>query len=86
MKILIINPNTSEEMTKGIDITAKKYARQDTEIVSVTNKKGPASIESNYETALASEGVLVLKTSRLLPSGLWTWLSTLCSKGFISSN
>jgi allantoin racemase len=45
-------------MTKGIDETAKKYARKDTVIVSVSNKKGPASIESNYETALASEGVL----------------------------
>ena len=58
MRILVINPNTSNEMTKGIDITAKKYAREDTEIISVSNKKGPASIESNYETALASEGVL----------------------------
>jgi allantoin racemase len=58
MKILIINPNTSDEMTQGIDKTAKQYARPDTKILSISNKKGPASIESNYETALALEGVL----------------------------
>jgi len=66
MRILIINPNTSDEMTKGIDLTAKKYARKDTKIISVSNRKGPASIESNYETALSLEGVLgwVLQANR----------------------
>jgi allantoin racemase len=58
MKILIVNPNTSDEMTKGIYDTAIKYARKDTEIEAVSNTKGPASIESNYEELLASEGVL----------------------------
>lgn len=58
MKILVINPNTSEEMTSGIDSSAKKYARPDTEIETVCPKKGPRSIESAYEEDLVSEALL----------------------------
>ncbi len=58
MRILVINPNTSVEMTAGIDAIAKKYARADTEIETVCPKKGPRSIESAYEEDLVAEGVL----------------------------
>ena len=58
MKILVINPNTSVEMTAGIDSTAKKYARADTEIETVCSKEGPRSIESVYETDLSAQAVL----------------------------
>jgi len=58
MRILVINPNTSVEMTSGIDSSARKYARPDTEIETVCPKKGPRSIESAYEEDLVSEGLL----------------------------
>ena len=58
MRILVINPNTSVEMTAGIDAIAKKYARADTEIETVCPKEGPRSIESAYEEDLVAEGVL----------------------------
>jgi allantoin racemase len=58
MKILVINPNTSEEMTAGIDAIAKKYARHDTQIETMHPKRGPRSIECAYEEDIVSEGVL----------------------------
>lgn len=58
MRILVINPNTSVEMTSGIDDSAKKYARADTEITTVCSREGPRSIESAYEEALVGQGVL----------------------------
>jgi allantoin racemase len=58
MKILIINPNTSEEMTRGIDTMAKTYARPDTEIETVCSREGPRSLETVYENELAGHFVL----------------------------
>ncbi|MGI6317959.1 MAG: aspartate/glutamate racemase family protein [Dethiobacteria bacterium] len=55
MKLLIINPNTSDEMTSNIDSIAKKYARKETEIVTVHSRKGPVSIESQFEEAIIAE-------------------------------
>ncbi len=58
MKIFVINPNTSVEMTAGINQMAVKYAREGTEITTVSPKKGPRTIESSYEESLVAEGVL----------------------------
>ncbi len=58
MKILIINANTSEEMTAGIDAIAKKYARSDTQIKTLCSREGPRSLESNYEYDLVAASVL----------------------------
>jgi allantoin racemase len=58
MRILVINPNTSVEMTDAIDAIAKKYARPDTQIETVCSKEGPGAIESAYESALVAQGVL----------------------------
>lgn len=58
MKIFVINPNTSVEMTNAIDNSAKKYASLDTEIETVCPREGPRSIESAYEEDLVAEGVL----------------------------
>jgi allantoin racemase len=44
MKILVINPNTSKEMSITIDSTAKKYASPKTEITTVNVKDGPEFI------------------------------------------
>lgn len=58
MKIKVINPNTTLAMTKGIEHAAKSAARSDTQIVAVSPKMGPASIESYYDEYLSIPGVI----------------------------
>lgn len=58
MKIKVINPNTTLAMTKGIEEAAKSAARPDTEILAVSPKMGPASIESYYDEYLSIPGVI----------------------------
>lgn len=53
MRILVINPNTSVEMTASIDAVAKKFAAPGTEIVTISPAYGPRSIESYFEEQLA---------------------------------
>ena len=54
MKILVVNPNTSVEMTARIDGIAKKHTLPDTRIVTVCSAEGPRSIESAYEESLVA--------------------------------
>ncbi|PIC63635.1 Asp/Glu/hydantoin racemase [Sporosarcina sp. P13] len=58
MRIKVINPNTTLEMTKSIEQAAKHGAREDTEILAVSPKMGPISIESYYDEYLSIPGVL----------------------------
>ena len=58
MKIKVINPNTTMEMTEGIGEAARSVARADTEIVAVSPDFGPDSIESYYDEQVAACGVL----------------------------
>ena len=58
MKIKIINPNTTLEMTEGIGEAARSVAREGTEIVAVSPDFGPVSIESYYDEVAAACGVL----------------------------
>lgn len=58
MRLKIINPNTTSSMTEAIRQKAVKYARPGTQIVAVNPSIGPVSIESYYDEALASVGVL----------------------------
>jgi allantoin racemase len=58
MKIKVINPNTSLEMTKGIEHAAKSAARPDTQIHAVSPEMGPVSIESFYDEYLSIPGVI----------------------------
>ncbi|MED4206678.1 aspartate/glutamate racemase family protein [Neobacillus mesonae] len=58
MKIKVINPNTTLAMTRGIEHAAKSKARPDTEILAVSPKMGPISIESYYDEYLSIPGVL----------------------------
>jgi len=58
MKILIINPNTSLEMTETIDSTAKKYASPRTEITTVNPADGPSFIGNAYDSAIQIPKVL----------------------------
>ena len=45
MKIMVINPNCSIEMTHGIDASARKYAKADSQITTVSSTVGPLAIE-----------------------------------------
>ena len=58
MKVKVINPNTSASMTEAIGKVAEKYARSGTEIVAVSPKRGPESIECYYDETLAGPGIL----------------------------
>ncbi|MBW2000163.1 MAG: aspartate/glutamate racemase family protein [Deltaproteobacteria bacterium] len=53
MKIKIINPNTTEEMTADICKSAHYFSRTDTEIFCVNAEKGPVTIEGFYDEHLA---------------------------------
>ncbi|MBI07339.1 MAG: Asp/Glu/hydantoin racemase [Rhodospirillaceae bacterium] len=58
MKIMIINPNSSQEMTDADAVAARSSAQAGTEIVAVTPEYAPASIESFYDEYLCVPGVL----------------------------
>lgn len=62
MRILVINPNTSEEMTRDIGEEARRYAAPGTEIDVTSPAWGPRSIEGHYEEELAA--VATLETIR----------------------
>jgi allantoin racemase len=58
MKLLVINPNTTESMTATIEAAAKAVAAPGTEVHAVTSAIGPASIEGFYDEAFAIPGVI----------------------------
>lgn len=53
MKIMVINPNTSESMTNHIREELTRIKRVDTELTVVCPDKGPEAIESAYDEAYA---------------------------------
>ena len=54
----VVNPNTTASMTETIGAAARVAAAAGTEIVAVTSRTGPASIEGYYDEALAVPGLL----------------------------
>lgn len=58
MRIRVINPNTTETMTRSIGAVAESAAWPGTSITTVNPDMGPVSIESNYDEALSVPGVL----------------------------
>jgi len=57
MKLLLLNPNTSQAMTDGIAAAAREVAAAGTEIVARCSSFGPLSIEGHFEEAFAAAGV-----------------------------
>lgn len=53
MRILILNPNTSEEFTRSIHRVSEAVKSPETEIVSLNPSSGPRSIESVYDELLS---------------------------------
>jgi allantoin racemase len=60
MKIMVINPNTSESMTCHLRIELDQIKRADTELRVVCPDKGPETIESAYDEAYAIPPTLEL--------------------------
>ena len=58
MRIKVINGNTFEAMTVGIDAAAQSARFPGTDIVTVQPRSGPESIESYYDEYLAIPGIL----------------------------
>lgn len=58
MRIKIVNPNTTLEMTETIGKAGRSVARAGTEIVAVSPSFGPASIESHYDEYLCAPGLI----------------------------
>jgi allantoin racemase len=58
MRLLVINPNTTEEMTRDIGEAARRYARPGTTIEAVSPEWGPRSIEGHYEEIVAAAATL----------------------------
>jgi len=60
MKILVINPNTSQSMTDHIREALESVKRSDTELTVTCPSKGPDTIESAYDEAYAIPPTLEL--------------------------
>ncbi len=58
MRILVINPNRSKEMTESVAAVLDGIRRPDTELSVVANESGPASIQSARDAARATPTML----------------------------
>ncbi|MFI6939859.1 aspartate/glutamate racemase family protein [Streptomyces sp. NPDC050418] len=65
MRILVVNVNTTDSMTKTIGEQAMAAAAPGTEIVPLTPAFGADSVEGNYESHLAA--IAVMETVRAYP-------------------
>lgn len=58
MRVLIINPNTSEDFTEKVRVSAEAYANPATQVTAMTAASGPRSIEGIYDELLSAQGTL----------------------------
>ncbi|MCB9420011.1 MAG: aspartate/glutamate racemase family protein [Ardenticatenaceae bacterium] len=65
MRILLINPNTSEEFTRRVQAIADQYAFPGTTAVAMNPTTGPHSIEGIYDELLSAPGTLELAISHM---------------------
>lgn len=63
MRILTVNVNTTEAMTRSIGEAARAVANPGTEIVELTPRIGADSCESNFESYLAAVAVMDVVTT-----------------------
>ena len=56
--ILVVNPNTSQEMTAAIDRTAQAAAGSSASVVTIRSHNGPYTVEGALDAALATAGML----------------------------
>jgi allantoin racemase len=58
MRILVVNPNTTQSMTEKIGAAARAAASPSTEVAAISPAMGPVSIEGYYDEAFAVPGLL----------------------------
>lgn len=58
MRLLVINPNTTDSMTQKIARAARAIARPDTEIIGTSSQSGPKSIQGYLDVAHCVPGLL----------------------------
>lgn len=58
MKILVINPNTSEPFNRKLEATAKEYALVSTEVTVISPKSGPKTIEGVFDETVSIPGTM----------------------------
>lgn len=58
LTILVINPNTSDEMTTAIDRVGQAAAGSDARVVTLCSQQGPHTIEGALDAALGTAGML----------------------------
>ena len=58
MKIIVVNVNTSESMTKIIEAGARRYASPGTQIVALRPDFGPEAVDCAFESYLSAVGVM----------------------------
>src|SRR6195952_1528145 len=68
MRILLLNPNTSESMTAEVAQAARAAARVDTEIECRSPRFGSSAIDSSAESYLSAVGVMDV-VARLVDDG-----------------
>jgi Asp/Glu/hydantoin racemase len=56
--ILVVNPNTSQDMTAAIDRVAQAAAGSSANVVTIRSQNGPYTIEGALDAALATAGML----------------------------
>ena len=65
MKILFINPNTSQSFTEKIQAISRQYALPSTQVDAMNPVSGPRSIESICDELLSASGTLELALSKM---------------------
>lgn len=60
MRILVINPNTTQAMTDAIAESARRYASPGTEIIPLTATFGADGIDCNFESYISAVAVMDL--------------------------
>jgi allantoin racemase len=63
VRILVVNPNTTETMTDAIAKAARECASPGTEIVPLTARYGASGIDSNFESLLSAVAVMDMVSS-----------------------
>ena len=58
MKILFVNPNSTDSMTDKVRQTAESILPNEVSVIAVSNPEGPASIQGPHDGALAVPGML----------------------------
>lgn len=58
MRILVINANTSSEVTRRVELEARRIASADTEVIAVSAEFGPGIIRTRADNTIAAHAAL----------------------------